>query len=180
MTNGTRSGEGSASRPGRSLLSGKTRYPLGGRLGGSHGRSGQVRKISPPTGIRSTDRPAHSQLLYRLRYPAHNFFRHRFINSRQGCHTTYSLIHETLLQFEVAFRTQVPATGPQPEPHKSSTPPLPRHTTSMYVFMSFAHLRLEFPSGLFHLIFPTHIFHTFVTLPVHAICPAHLMSICFA
>ena len=36
----------------------ETRYPLYRRLGGSQGRSGQVRKISPPTGIRSLDRPA--------------------------------------------------------------------------------------------------------------------------
>jgi hypothetical protein len=33
-------------------------------------RSGCVRKISPPTGIRSSDRPA-SKSLYRLGYPAH-------------------------------------------------------------------------------------------------------------
>jgi hypothetical protein len=34
------------------------------------GRSGQVRKIWPPTGIRSPDRPARSQSLYRVSYPA--------------------------------------------------------------------------------------------------------------
>jgi hypothetical protein len=34
--------------------------------GEPQGRSGQVRKISPPTGIRSPDRPARSQSLYRL------------------------------------------------------------------------------------------------------------------
>ena len=43
--------EGSASRPGRSSPSGKTRYPLYRRLGGPQGRSGQVRKISPPLGF---------------------------------------------------------------------------------------------------------------------------------
>ena len=69
---GTRTGEGSASRPGRSLPPGKTRYPLYRRLGGPQSRSGQVRKISPPTGIRSPDRPTRSQSLYRLSYPAHN------------------------------------------------------------------------------------------------------------
>ena len=46
-----RRGEGSASRPGRSLPPGKTRYPLCRRLGGLQGRSGQVRKISPPQGF---------------------------------------------------------------------------------------------------------------------------------
>ena len=48
---GTRRDEGSASRPGRSLPPGKTRYPLYRRLGGPQGRSGQVRKISPPSGF---------------------------------------------------------------------------------------------------------------------------------
>ena len=34
--------------------------------------------LAPPTGIRSTDRPARSQSLYRLNYPAHtNFIRCR-------------------------------------------------------------------------------------------------------
>ena len=59
-------GEGSASHPGSTLPPGKTRYPLYRRLGGSQGRSGQVRKISP-------HRPVHRQSLYRLRYPAHGF-----------------------------------------------------------------------------------------------------------
>ena len=44
-------GEGSESRPGRSLRPGKTRYPLYRSLGGAQGRSGQVRKISPPLGF---------------------------------------------------------------------------------------------------------------------------------
>jgi hypothetical protein len=48
---GTRRGEGSASRPGRFLPPGKTRYPLYWRLGGPQGRSRQVRKISPPLGF---------------------------------------------------------------------------------------------------------------------------------
>ena len=51
------------------LPPGKTRYPLYGRLGGPQGRSGRVRKISPTTGIRSPDRPARSESLYRLSYP---------------------------------------------------------------------------------------------------------------
>ena len=44
----------------------KTRYPLYRRLGGPPNRSGRVRKTSPHTGIRSLDRPARSQSLYRL------------------------------------------------------------------------------------------------------------------
>ena len=51
MTNGTRRGWGVSVMPGRSLLSGKTWYPLYRRLGGPQGRSGQVQKISPPPGF---------------------------------------------------------------------------------------------------------------------------------
>jgi hypothetical protein len=61
-----------ASRPGRSLPPGKTRHPLYRRLGGTQDWSGQVRKILPPTEIRSPDRSARSQSLYRLCYPAHS------------------------------------------------------------------------------------------------------------
>jgi hypothetical protein len=35
----------------------------------AHGRSEQVRKISPPTGIRPPDRPARNESLYRLSQP---------------------------------------------------------------------------------------------------------------
>ena len=48
---GTIRGEGSASRPGRSLPPVKTRYPLYRRLVGPQGWSGQVWKISPPLGF---------------------------------------------------------------------------------------------------------------------------------
>jgi hypothetical protein len=50
-TSALEGGEGSASRPGRFLPPGKTRYPLCRMLGGPQGRSGQVRKISPPPGF---------------------------------------------------------------------------------------------------------------------------------
>jgi hypothetical protein len=51
MTTALEGGEGSASRPGRSLPPGKTQYPLYRRLVGPPGHSGQVRKISPPPGF---------------------------------------------------------------------------------------------------------------------------------
>jgi hypothetical protein len=57
-----------APRPGRFTPWKETRYPLYRRLGGPQGRSGRLWKISPPTGIRSPDRPACSESLYRLRY----------------------------------------------------------------------------------------------------------------
>jgi hypothetical protein len=72
MTTALEVDKGPASRPGRSLHLGKTRYPLYRRLGGPQSRSGQVRKISPPPPrVRSPGHPARSQSLYRLRYPAH-------------------------------------------------------------------------------------------------------------
>ena len=51
LTTALEGGEGSASRPCPSLPPGKTRYPLYWRLGGPQGRSGRVRKISPPPGF---------------------------------------------------------------------------------------------------------------------------------
>ena len=51
MTVALERGEGSTSRPGRYLPPGKTRYPLYRRLVRLQGRSGQVRKISPPPGF---------------------------------------------------------------------------------------------------------------------------------
>jgi hypothetical protein len=51
MTTALEGGEWSAARPGRTLPPGKTRYQLYRRLGGTQGRSGQVRKISPPPGF---------------------------------------------------------------------------------------------------------------------------------
>ena len=75
MTAALEGGEGPASRPGRSLPPGKNRYPLYRRLGGPQGRSGKVRKISSPTGIRTPDRPTRSESLYRLSYPADKYAR---------------------------------------------------------------------------------------------------------
>jgi hypothetical protein len=51
MTTALEGGEGSASRPGRSLPPERTRYPLYRRLGRPQGRSEHVRKISPPPGF---------------------------------------------------------------------------------------------------------------------------------
>ena len=47
----------------------ENRYPFYRRLFGRQGRSGRARKIPPPTGTRSPDRPARNKSLYRLSYP---------------------------------------------------------------------------------------------------------------
>jgi hypothetical protein len=46
----------------------QNRYALYSRLCGPRGQSGRVRRISPPTGIHSPDRPECSESLYRLSY----------------------------------------------------------------------------------------------------------------
>jgi hypothetical protein len=67
---GTRSGEWSASRPGRSLPRERAgTHCTGGWVGPGPVWTGAENPI--PTGIRSRDRPARSQSLYRLSYPAH-------------------------------------------------------------------------------------------------------------
>ena len=80
---GTRRGWGVSITPRPLFTPGKTRYPLYRRLGGPQGRSGQVRKISPPTGIRSPDRQTRSQSLYRLSYtgPYCMFKRGNYLNA---------------------------------------------------------------------------------------------------
>ena len=50
------------------LTPGKTRYSLCRRLGGPQGRSGRAENVAA-TGIRSPDRPARIESLYRLSHP---------------------------------------------------------------------------------------------------------------
>ena len=69
LTSAPHVGGWSTPRPGRFTHGKVTRYPLYRRLGRPQGRSGQVRKISTYTGIRSQDSPARSESLYRLSYP---------------------------------------------------------------------------------------------------------------
>ena len=47
----------------------ETRYPLHRNLGGTPGSVWTVADYLAPTGIRSPDRPARSESLYRLSYP---------------------------------------------------------------------------------------------------------------
>jgi hypothetical protein len=51
------------------LPPGKTQYTLYMSLGRPQRLLGRARKISPPSGIRSPDRPARSKSLYRLSHP---------------------------------------------------------------------------------------------------------------
>jgi hypothetical protein len=81
---GVRWGGWSTLRSGRFSSGNEIRYPLYRRLGGPQGRSGRVRKISPPTGIRSPDRPVRSQSLYRLSYRSPRNIQHLFYKRETG------------------------------------------------------------------------------------------------
>jgi hypothetical protein len=59
--------DGATSRPLCPLV--KTQYPMYRRLGGPQSWSGWVHKMSPSSGFRSPDHPAHSESLYLLSYP---------------------------------------------------------------------------------------------------------------
>ena len=75
MTTALEGGEGSASRSGRSLPPGKTRYPLYRKLVWPQGRSGQVRKISPPQGFDSrTVQPVASLYTDYATRPTHEIY----------------------------------------------------------------------------------------------------------
>jgi hypothetical protein len=65
--------------PGR-FTPGNDRYPLYRRLGGPQGQTGRVRKISPPTGIRSPEHQALSESLYRLSYPGPHINKYTTVN----------------------------------------------------------------------------------------------------
>ena len=65
------------------LPPGKNLYPLYRRLGEPQGLFGRVRKISPPTGIRSPGRPARSESIYRLNYSSpFSFLTYKFKEPR--------------------------------------------------------------------------------------------------
>ena len=72
MTAVLEGGEGPASRPGRSLPPGKDPVPIVQEAGRAPGPVWTGAENLSPTGIRSPDRPARSQSLYRLSYRATN------------------------------------------------------------------------------------------------------------
>jgi hypothetical protein len=81
MTTALEGGEGSASRPGRSLPPGKDAVPIVQEAGWAPGPVWTGVENLAPTGIRSPDRQARSQSLYRLRYSAHFYRGNRLLIS---------------------------------------------------------------------------------------------------
>jgi hypothetical protein len=98
LDHGTRRGEGSASRPGRSLPPGKDPVPIVQEVGWAPVPVWTGAENIAPTGIRSPDRPARSQLLYRLSYPALDVETNLIIINEKKCAscTSISLIFSLL------------------------------------------------------------------------------------
>jgi hypothetical protein len=71
MTNGTRRGWGVSVTPWPLLTPGKDPVPIVQEAGWAPGPVWTGAENLAPTGIRSPDRPARSQSLYRLSYPVH-------------------------------------------------------------------------------------------------------------
>ena len=86
---GTRMGERSAARPGRTLPSVRTRYTLYRRLGGPQDRSGSSESLAPPGFDHRTVQPV-VQSLYGLSYPVHLriLYIDKFNVSKILCHGT--------------------------------------------------------------------------------------------
>ena len=72
MTAALEGGEWSAARPGRTLPTGKNRYPLYRSLGGPQSRSGRAENLVS-TGIRFRTVQPVAQSLHRLSYPTHTY-----------------------------------------------------------------------------------------------------------
>ena len=87
MTNGTRTGWGVSFTPWPLFTPGQNLVPIVQEAGLAPGPAWTGAENLAPTGIRSPDRPAHSQSLYRLRYPAHRNTVHGPISECQNIKT---------------------------------------------------------------------------------------------
>jgi hypothetical protein len=97
MTMALEGSEGSASRPGRSLPShpGKDPVPTVQEAGWAPGPVWTGAENLAPNGVRSPDRPARNQSLYRLRYPAH----HQLLRGYYFIPRTHNTFWQKILSF---------------------------------------------------------------------------------
>ena len=113
MTTALEEGEESASHPGRSLPPGKTRYPLYRRPGGTQGRSGQAREISPPPEFdpRTVQPVASRDINYATRpttcYNTYIIFEQAMLHSiSENCDVPSKLMVEKTVYFLLSVRTR--------------------------------------------------------------------------
>jgi len=85
------------------ILPRKNRYPTYRWLVGPQGRSGRVRKISPPAAIRSPHGPTRSESLYRLSYPDPTYSVRHWTNFR-GLEIIKSIFNECARTRACSFR----------------------------------------------------------------------------
>jgi hypothetical protein len=109
MTVALEVGEWSAACPGRTLLPGKTRYPLYRRLGGPQGWSGQAENLVP-TEIRSqTVQPAVSRYTDWAGRPTHHIYTYLNPQLTAVCQPDYYGIWKHLYVVKTSNPTQVTA-----------------------------------------------------------------------
>jgi hypothetical protein len=72
--------------------------------------------------------------------------------------------------------SQQPPTGPCPDLVESN-PHTPKTIAPSSILIPSSHLRLGLPSGLFPSGFPTKNLYTFLSYPMRATCPVHLIRL---
>jgi hypothetical protein len=88
------------------LTPGKTQFPLYRRSCWPHDRSGLVRKISPPIGIRSTDRQARNESLCQLSYPGPQNVLRIVVNKPPQLYVIFIHFQYKLLKILLSFLSQ--------------------------------------------------------------------------
>ena len=95
LDHGTRRGLGVSITPLPLFNSGKDPVPILQEAGWTPGLVWTGAENLAPTGIRSPDRPARSQSLYRLRYPTHlRIFGEEYINARSTCTISFAFSYK--------------------------------------------------------------------------------------
>jgi hypothetical protein len=95
------------------------------------------------------------------------------IHKRTNIRITNSVVQETEGS---SPHSQQLSTGPYPELVESNPPP-PQPISLRSILIPSFHLRLGLPSGLFPSGFPTKTCYIFLSSPMRATCPAHLIRL---